>query len=151
MGLKVRSLSLNLPFGLGGVNIDVTEAESRAAWQLYVEFATRVTGHSLEPGAGSAREALDSLYYLFGATREVLRAAGPEVGKTPQALGPLAIDGLNTGLRPFLVRWHTALRQAGDELDGEQRAAFDRELADLREGLDSYVDTLALIAGVKKG
>ena len=36
MGLKVRSLSLNLPFGLGGVNIDVTEAESRAAWQLYV-------------------------------------------------------------------------------------------------------------------
>lgn len=150
MGFRVRSLSLNLPFGLGGVDIDVTEAEARAAWELYVEFATRVTAHPLEPGAGSPREALDSLHYLFGATREVLRAAGPEVGQSPESLGPLAIDVLNTGLRPFLVRWHTALRESGEELDSTQRAEFDAELATLREGLAEYVDALGRIAGARE-
>jgi hypothetical protein len=149
MGLKLRSLSLNLPFGLGGVEVDVTEAEARAAWELYVEFATRVTAHPLEPGAGSPEEALNSLHYLFGVTREVLRGAGPEVGQGPDSLGPLAIDVLNTGLRPFLVRWHTVLRQSGAELDAARRGEFDAELADLRKGLAEYVDALALIAGVK--
>ncbi len=149
MALKLRSLSLNLPFGLGGVDIEVSEAEVRAAWELYVELATRVSGHSLEPGAGSAQEALDSLHSLFATTREVLRAAGPEVGDGPDALGPLAIRVLNEGLRPFVLRWHTELRKAGNEEPVEaRREAFDEDLKDLRQGLDQYVDALARIAGV---
>src|SRR5215211_7452551 len=99
MALKLRSISLNLPFGLGGVDIEVSEAEVHAAWELYVEFSTRVAARPLAPGAGSVREALDSLYSLFAATREVLRAAGPEVGEGRDAVGPLAIRVLNEGLR----------------------------------------------------
>jgi hypothetical protein len=148
MPLKLRSLSLNLPFGLGGVEIDVSEAEAAAAWQLYVEFATRITGHPLAPGAGSVREGLDSLHTLFATTREVLRAAGPDVARSPDALGPLAIRILNEGVRPFLVEWHTRLRDA--EPPAAQRAEFDAELAALRTGLASYTDALARIAGVAR-
>lgn len=149
MKLKLRSVSLSLPWGVGGIEMEVSEAEERAAWHLYVEFATRVTAHPLEPGGGSVREALDSLYKLFGITREVLREAGPAIGRDRESLGPLAIEVLNQGLRPFLLRWHPALAQAGDELDPERRAEFDRELADLREGLEEYVAALAAIAGIE--
>ena len=120
MALKIRSVSLNLPFGLGGMDIDVTEAEARAAWELYVEFSTRVAAHPLAPGAGSVREALDSVYTLFGTTREVLRDAGPEAGHGPDSLGPLAIRVLNEGLRPFQVKWHAESRAA--EANGAELA-----------------------------
>jgi hypothetical protein len=150
MALKLRKLSLNLPFGLGGVEVEVSEAEVRAAWQLYVEFATRVTAHPLEPGAGSVHEALDSVYSLFAMTREVLREAGPEAGDGANALGPLAIRILNEGLRPFLVRWHTQLRAADSEPTGELRERFNAELAELRDGLEQYVDALARISGSRR-
>jgi hypothetical protein len=153
VALKLRSLSLNLPFGLGGVQIDVSEAEARAAWQLYVEFSTRVTAYPLEPGAGSVKEALESLHSLFATTREVLREAGPEVGDNPEALGPLAIRILNEGVRPFLASWHTELRRTEPgthacELAPDRRDAFDAALGELREQLGQYVDALALIAGI---
>lgn len=147
-------MSLNLPWGLGGVELEVSEAEVRAAWQLYVEYATRVTAHPLEPGAGSVREALESLYSLFSATREVLREAGADVADGRNALGPLAIRALNEGIRPFLVRWHTELRaseRAGtsDELSHDRRAAFDNELEQLRQSLEQYVEALAEICGFR--
>jgi hypothetical protein len=155
MAIKLRSVAVNLPFGLGGVNIEVSDAEARAAWQLYVELATRVAAYPLESGAGSAREALDSLYTLFDTTRRVLREAGPEVGRGPDALGPLAIRILNEGVRPFLVAWHTELRETATaapsgELDPDRRAAFDSELDRMRRSLQQYVDALARIAGVQR-
>ncbi len=155
MRFRVKELSVNLPFGIGGVKIDVTDAEARAAWALYVEFSTRVATQELAPGAGSAREALSSLYALFGATRDVLRTAGPDVAKGPFALGPLAIRVLNEGLRPFMARWHSALREyeAGQADKSEQgwpaRDAFDADLATMRRSLDEYVVSLAVIAGVR--
>ena len=154
MALKLRSLSLNLPFGLGGVQVDVSEAEARAAWQLYVEFSTRVTAYPLEPGAGSVKETLESLHSLFATTREVLREAGPgEDGNNPEALGPLAIRILNEGVRPFLASWHTELRRTepgthAGELAPDRRDAFDAALGELRKQLEQYVDALALIAGI---
>jgi hypothetical protein len=149
MALKLRSISLNLPFGLGGVDVDVSEAEVRAAWELYVEFSTRIAAHPLAPGAGSVRGALDSLYSLFATTREVLRAAGPEVGGSPDALGPLAIRVLNEGLRPFLVEWHTKVEAGDGTLDPSLRPEFDRQLDAIRLELVQYVDALARLAGVK--
>jgi hypothetical protein len=153
--LRLSKLSVNLPFGLGGVEIELSEAQVRAAWELYVEFSTRVSAHPLEPGAGSVREALDSLYSLFASTRDVLRRAGPEVAKGRTALGPLAIGVLNDGLRPFLLRWHSELRATGEtsrtgELPDGRRQDFDRELLELRRGLEQYVDALATISGARR-
>jgi len=37
MALKISNISLNLPFGIGGVTIARNEAQREAAWALYVE------------------------------------------------------------------------------------------------------------------
>jgi hypothetical protein len=156
MGLKLRSVAVNLPFGLGGVQVEVSEAEVRAAWNLYVEFATRVTGVPLAR-SGSAREALDSLYTLFDTTREVLKAAGPEIADGPDSLGPLAVRILNEGLRPFIVTWHARLRafertrgDGDDESTWVERLQFEAELERVQEQLAHYLDLLADVAGVSR-
>lgn len=38
---RISQLNLDLPYGLGGVTIDIGQAEREAAWKLYVEFSTR--------------------------------------------------------------------------------------------------------------
>jgi hypothetical protein len=62
----------------------------------------------LNPDQGLLREALGSLYSLFGTTREILRKYGPTVGK-PKGEGRLsfailAVAVLNTLLRPGAVQ-----------------------------------------------
>ncbi len=165
----MQSLSLNLPFGLGGVTIEPDEAQQQAAWALYVELATRVAGVELEPGMGSAREALNSLYSLFNTTRSVLREAGPGAANGPDSIGPIAIDILNKGLRPFVVEWHTSLsdfealqtegqrnRYGGkvtvviDESKWPKLDAFYTALEANRKEMLVYVDALARIAGIRR-
>jgi hypothetical protein len=168
MALKITDISLSLPFGIGGVTIARSEAQREAAWALYVEYATRITTQSLAPGQGSLREALKSLHGLFDITREVLKSAGPGVADGPESLGPLAIRVLNEGVRPFLVDWHSRLGAYEDAQRIEQRtqlapgvepvidedawdqaADFRVALEQLRQGLASYVDALAVLAGVR--
>ncbi len=170
MALKITDISLNLPFGIGGVTIARSEAQREAAWALYVEYATRITTQSLASGQGSIREALTSLYELFDITREVLKSAGPGVADGPESLGPLAIRVLNEGVRPFLVDWHGRLggfedeqriaqrahlgpgvEPVIDEAGWDQAADFRQALDELRRGLASYVDALAMLAGVRHG
>lgn len=155
MAFRLRTLALNLPFGLGGIEIDVNQEEARAAWNLYVELATRIAVQPLAAGQGSAREALTSVYQVFGVTREVLRTAGPAIAAGPDHLGPVAIRILNEGLRPFLTRWHTSLTrfeaaQTGtySDADWPERPVFDRELAAVQAQMAEYLTILAEIAGV---
>lgn len=167
MGSKLKSISINLPFGLGGANIEINENQEKAAWALYVEFATRISGQELKPDMGSAREALNSLYSLFDTTRSVLHDAGPGAAKGPESVRPIAIQILNQGLRPFMVKWHTSLRdfeaeqtkeqpsQLGGENTGNigesswsERDAFYWELEILRQAMLQYIETLASIAGI---
>lgn len=70
----------------------------------------------MEVDQGLVREALNSLYSLFGTTRGVLKAAGPDVGASRDSVGGIAlaqpaagIAVLNNGLRPFLAKWHPLL------------------------------------------
>jgi hypothetical protein len=168
MGFKVKTLSFSLPFGIGEVSIAADVAQQEAAWALYVELATRIAAVPLKPGAGSAREALDSLYSLFETTRAVLRRAGFGAVNGPHSVGPLAIDILNKGLRPFLVEWHGRLgafeqqqteqqreRYGGgatvviDESHWDQRDAFYAALEQNRLAMLFYVDALGAIAGIR--
>ncbi|MBB4924259.1 hypothetical protein [Kitasatospora kifunensis] len=89
------------------------DAERRAAWELYVELVTRIAVVDLNPDEGLLREALTSLYSLFGTTRDILRRYGPEVaprrGPGHVTFGALAVTVLNGALRPLLARWHPML------------------------------------------
>lgn len=140
-----------------------SRVERQAAWELYVELVTRVAVVPLEPGAGLLREALTSLYSLFGSTREVLRRHGPAVAQ-PQvddgrSFGELAVLVLNLELRPLLARWHPLLEQweASRPADRSRTVHEDAwpEAAQLRAALEltrqrlvAYADLLAAAAQV---
>ncbi|SFO16169.1 hypothetical protein [Amycolatopsis rubida] len=107
-------VKLKLPF-VGEISGSWTpqQAEAKAAWELYAELATRISVVKLRRDEGLAREALSSLYTLFGTTREILRKYGPEVSPRGSAdaitFGKLALTMLNVAVRPLLARWHPRL------------------------------------------
>jgi hypothetical protein len=69
--------------------IDTTQ--KKAAWSLYVELVTRIAVQPLEVDQGLVQEAMNSLYSLFGTTREVLKAAGSGVGASRDSVGGIAM------------------------------------------------------------
>jgi len=107
---KLTKVSIKLPFGIGGAEWEADSTERRAAWSLYVELVTRVAVQTPELDIGLSREALSSLYSLFGSTRQILRDAGPDVGCSRESVGGIAIAVLNLGLRPFVSKWHPVLQ-----------------------------------------
>lgn len=137
--------------------------ERQAAWELYVELITRIAIVPLDPGVGLLREALSSLYSLFGSTREVLRRHGPAVAQPEidggRSFGELAVLVLNLELRPLLARWHPLLEQweASRPADRARTMHEDAwpDAAQLRDALEQtrqhlvrYADLLAAAAQV---
>lgn len=157
---KLKKVSVSLPFGIGSAEWEADPTERRAAWSLYIELVTRIAVEPLQGDQGLLREALNSLHSLFGTTREILKAAGPDVGASRASVGGIAIAVLNRGLRPFLTQWHPRLqvweaRRSAEvsPQEHEQRwaeaAQVRSELARLRQDLSEYASALAAIAGVE--
>src|SRR4051812_16586037 len=162
--LERFAVELSLPF-IGKVSGSWApdDVERRAAWEMYVELATRITVQPLAPDEGLLREALTSYYSLFNTTRSILRQYGPAVGQ-PKAnselsFGYLAIAVLNGCLRPILSRWHHEL-MAYEQARPSTQSGVDWERAwlgadSLRQELDrsarsllQYAELLANVAGV---
>ena len=161
MSFVPKKVSVSLPFGIGSVEWEADQTQSRAAWSLYVELVTRIAVEPLEADEGLVREALNSLYSLFGTTREILKEAGPDVGASINSVGGIAIAVLNRGLRPFLAKWHPLLQtheaQRPPNLspkEHEQKwleeGKLREELEKLRQDLKEYANALAEIAGVEE-
>jgi len=158
---KLKKVSVSLPFGIGSAEWEADPTERKAAWSLYVELVTRIAVQPLEIDTGLLREALTSLYNLFGITRQVLKEAGPNVGASRDSVGGIAIAVLNNGLRPFLAKWHPLLQtweaqRPPDKSPKEHEQNWSEEpklrveLESLRHDLEQYADALAVIAGVKE-
>jgi hypothetical protein len=156
----LKEVSISLPFGIGAAKWQADPTEQNAAWSLYVELVTRIAVQTLGVEQGLLREALNSLYTLFGTTREVLKSSGPKVGVSRHSVGGIAIAVLNNGLRPFMTRWHPALEewevQRPDNLSKKvheqkwsEAAKMRQELEKLRDDLEQYAIALAAIAGVE--
>ncbi|HEX7255665.1 MAG TPA: hypothetical protein VF236_07025 [Gaiellaceae bacterium] len=165
MPIKEISLSLGLPFGLGSVSgkWEPSEEERDAAWEMYVELITRVSIEELAPGQGLLREALSSLYSLFGTTREILRKYGPGVATPTRgsdlSFGIIAVTVLNRALRPFLTKWHPELAhyeslRPPDVSPPDHERRWERanelrdELNELRTALRKYAFYLGQVADV---
>ena len=156
-------LTVSIPFGIGKVEWTPSTKEKEAAWALYVEYSTRIT-HVRRHGDpkkdfGSARLAMDSLYTLLNATRQVLRDAGPSIAKTPNSLGPITIRVLNRSVRKILDEFHTSLEahestnksnleRIKHERKWEHYESFWNRMIWLQNGLRSYLSVLEQIAGV---
>jgi hypothetical protein len=157
--VKATKLTVGLPFNLGQLEFEPDEVQQRAAWELYVELTTRIAVQPLGSEEGLMREALSSLYSIFGATREILRQAGPSVAQGPNSFGSVAIEVLNKGLRPFLAKWHPLLLVHEQKRPSEVSARdherswdkvpeFREELAKVQEQMMIYAEALGKIAGV---
>ncbi|MDD1415027.1 hypothetical protein MEN41_10400 [Dolichospermum sp. ST_con] len=157
---KLKKVSISLPFGIGSAEWEADTTQRKAAWSLYIELVTRIAVQPLEVDQGLVREALNSLYSLFGTTREILKVAGPDVGASKNSVGGIAIAVLNNGLRPFLAKWHPILqaweakRPVGvsvkeHEMGWSEESKLRTELAALRGDLEEYAKALAVIAGVE--
>lgn len=159
MAPKLKEIKVNLPWLPVEMTWGVDQAQRLAAWEVYVELITRISVEPLGEKDGVLREALTSLYSLFGETRRILRAHGPDIAipekKKYISLGQLAVDVLNVVLRPFLAKWHKLLKdyeaqphpgvtdvqhESSWPLDAEFRDALEK----VRTCLELYADVLAL-------
>ena len=164
MALTSVNVSLNLgPVSLGGT-WEPDERETEAAWEMYIELATRISTQALKEDEGILREALGSLHDLFPITREILRRQGPTVarkkGKGDHSFAELAVYVLNYAIRPVLAKWHPLLEEyeasrpegksvREHEAEWERTAELRGVLEDLRSGLLDYANLLAAVAGVE--
>jgi hypothetical protein len=158
------TVDLRIP-GVGGVSGKWVPdlAERQAAWELYVELATRVTTVSLGSNNGLLRESLTSFHAMFEITREVLKRGGPNLARQKNgsdvSLGGLAFTVLNRVLRPLLGRWHPEL-QAYEASRPLKTSPFEHEQAwpketELRDAIEAtrnvmiaYANELAKAAQV---
>jgi hypothetical protein len=156
----LKQVTVSLPFGIGSASWESDPTERKAAWELYVELVTRIAVQPLDSEEGLMREALNSLYSLFGSTREILRTAGPQVGASRKSVGGIAIAVLNNGLRPFLAKWYPILQEwEAQKAQGVSPKAHEKAWAEepslrqalesLRKDLEAYAEALAEIAGVE--
>lgn len=156
MAKRLSEVTVKLPWVEGKWAVD--DAQRAAAWEIYVELVTRIAIEPLGKDEGLLREALSSLYSLFGETRRILRAHGPKVAiperKKFLSLGQIAVDVLNVMLRPVLAKWHPLLMaheavphpgisQVEHERKWGQAPELRAELEKLRASLVHYADILA--------
>ena len=120
------------------------ENDQKAAWEMYVEMATRITTQPLPLEHGDEKTALESIYSLFPATRDVLKKHGRNCKMFPI----LAINILNHEVRPFTQKWHPR-SLAGDFEQEVTCLEFRNELKSIQEVLREYMQVLAKMAGVE--
>ncbi|BBO74634.1 hypothetical protein DSCW_20510 [Desulfosarcina widdelii] len=162
-GLKKVTATIKTPFLDIQGEWQPDESEQQAAWELYVELVTRIAVQELKPGEGLLREALTSLYQLFGETRRILRSYGPVVatpkGSGKWSFGSIAVTLLNSAIRPVLAKWHPLLMtyenqrgQAVSPADHEMKWEHNEELrgilTELQTTLRAYSQLLAEAAGI---
>ena len=138
----MKSLKITPPF----LQMEWTPAaaDKNAAWTLYIELLTRITTQPLPVDHGDEKTALDSVYSLFGITREVIKEQGPDCIN----FAKIAIVVLNQVIRPFTAKWHRK-SLAGDFERESERVIFREELAALQVELQKYSRMLADIAEVE--
>ncbi len=101
-----------------------SEKDREAAWILYTEIRTRITTQQLHYRSGDEETALDSLYKLFALTRKTIEDNGPEC----RNLAFIAIEVLNTHIRPLTAKWHKK-KSAGHLQHDDDRRNFRQELS----------------------
>ena len=124
--------------------VSFQEADKDAAWDLYVEMLTRIVTQPLPPEVGDEQAALESVYSLAPATREILR----HHGRASIQFSKVAVPVLNQVVRPFTARWHRE-SLAGSFEHENKRKQFREGLATLQVELRNYNRMLAEIAGVE--
>lgn len=148
----LRDVTLSIP-EFASLGFVVNAEHKRVAWQLFVETASRVSTQSLPADDGFIREALNSLYSLFGTTRDVLKTMDPSRAGDRATVEFFALGMLNKELRPFLAKWHVRLTrfeaaQGTDDRVWPDSMECRADLEALRIRLVTYAQAFGELAGV---
>ena len=120
------------------------DEDKDAAWELYIELLTRVATQPLPREHGDEATALESVYKLFGITREIIKQHGRDCIE----LTKIAIVVLNQKIRPFTAKWHKLVLEDGFK-EEQIREEFRSELEELQTILRTYSKMLSDMAGVE--
>lgn len=120
------------------------DKDKDAAWELYIELLTRIATQPLPKEHGDEETALESVYKLFGLTREIIKRHGRECIEFTK----IAIVVLNQKVRPFTAKWHKIMLEDGFSKN-EVRIQFREELKELQKVLKTYTKMLSDMAGVE--
>ena len=149
--MKIRNLfdavnltNLTLHVGFLDAEWAPQASDREAAWELYVEMITRIVLQPLPAEQGDEKTALDSVFALFGITREILRRKGRDCIQFTK----VAVVVLNQIVRPFTAKWHQR-SLAGAFAYPVQCQEFREELALLQTDLRKYARLLAEVAQVE--
>lgn len=135
-------VKLNLKFA--ELEWEPKDPDREAAWEMYIEMLTRIVTQPLSTEEGDEKTALDSIYSLFPATREILRRKG----RNCIEFAKVAIPILNQLVRPFTAKWHR-LSLTGAFNDENRCREFRTELNLLQQDLANYSRLLSGIAQVE--
>jgi hypothetical protein len=138
----MKSLRLTVPFL--ETEWEPQDRDRDAAWELYIELLTRIATQPLPEEHGDDKTALESVFKLFGLTREILKRHG----KYCTEFAKIAIPVLNQVVRPFTAKWHRLSLQNAFA-DPNQCQVFRQELEALQQQLRVYTRALADMAGVE--
>lgn len=139
---KLDSIKLNCKFA--ELEFSPTEDDQTAAWNMYVELITRITTQPLAQGEGDEATALESVYSIFGITREILKSKG----RNAENFTKIAIVVLNQIIRPFTAKWHRKKLEGAFD-NSSECFTFRSELNDLQIELIKYSKLLAELAKVE--
>jgi hypothetical protein len=135
--LKVKTPFLDMDW-------EPKEPDKAAAWEMYIELLTRITTQPLKLEDGDEKTALDSVYSIFGTTRQVLKNNSRDCIE----FAKIAILILNQIVRPFTAKWHRLSLKGAFEIQKEC-LKFRKELKELQDDLIKYTKMLADMAGVE--
>lgn len=141
---KWSMTGLSISTGFLEMEWEPKDPDRDAAWELYVEMLTSISTQYLPPDHGDEKTALDSIYALFGLTRETLKNQGRHCNE----FAKIAIIVLNQVVRPFTAKWHKA-SLAGAFSEETRCREFRDELSRLQEELRKYTKMLADMANVE--
>ena len=139
---NIKGIKLNAQFV--EVELNFNDTDKKAAWDMYVELLTRITTQPLDAESGDEKTALNSIFSLFGTTREILKSNGRECGQFTKGSSVI----LNQVIRPFTAKWHKKSIEGAFD-DPASCTEFRTELAELQIQLKNYTGLLSEIAGVE--
>jgi len=139
---SMTSLKIKTPFL--DMDWNPKDADKDAAWELYTEFLTRITTQELPIVHGDERTALESVFKIFGLTREIIKHHGRDCIEFTK----IAVVVLNQIIRPFTAKWHR-LSVSNAFKDKTQCEEFRKELSNLQAILRLYTKMLSDMAGVE--
>lgn len=135
---------LKINTGFLKMEFEPQDHDRDAAWEMYVELLTRITTQALPTEDGDEQAALNSVYSLFGITRDIIKRRTRHASE----FAKIAIVVLNQIVRPFTAKWHK-LGLNGAFQDQAQCEVFRLELASLQSDLRKYTALLGNMAGVE--